>query len=207
MSRTRLGLLVSALVCLTLLTPGTASAGVRIGIGFGTTIGPHHHHHVHGWYGGWYGWPGYYPFDPWYDPWWYYPAPVVVAPPVVRERVVVTERKPPAPPKDEALEMVSAQLQEKKSESLRKLKIGDPSSRVQAIKDLQPFAADSQVRAALEHALLTDWSVQVRKAAAELFGKVQDKKTLPVLKQVQANDADRDVRQAAYKAIIMMEGY
>ncbi len=207
MSRTRLAVLVSALACLALLAPGAASAGVRIGIGFGTTIGPHHHHHGHGWYGGWYAWPGYYPFDPRYDPWWYYPAPVVVAPPVVRERVIVKERQPPAPPKDEALEMVSEKLQQKKSESLKKLKIGDPSNRVQAVKDLQPFAADSKVRTALEQALLSDKDAQVRKAVAELFGKVQDKKTLPVLKQAQANDADRDVRQAAYKAIIMIEGY
>jgi hypothetical protein len=40
-----------------------------------------------------------------------------------------------------------------------------------------------------------------------MFGRVQDKKTLPTLKQVNANDVDRDVRQAAYKAIILMEGY
>ncbi len=207
MSRTRLPLLVAALACLALLAPGVASAGVRVGIGFGTTIGPHHHYYAHGWYGGWYAWPGYYYYDPWYDPWWYYPAPVIVEPPVVREHVIVREPRPPAPPKDEALEMVSERLQQKKSESLKKLRIGDPSSRTQAVKDLEPFAADNQVRTALEQALLSDKDAQVRKAVAELFGKVQDKKTLPVLKQAQANDADRDVRQAAYKAIIMMEGY
>ncbi len=207
MSRTRLPFLVAALACVALLTPRVASAGVRVGIGFGTTIGPYHHHHVHGWYGGWYAWPGYYYYDPWYDPWWYYPAPVIVEPPVVRERVIVRDSKPPAPPKDEALEMVSQQLQQKKSESLKKLKIGDPASRTQAVKDLEPFAADNQVRTTLEQALLSDKDAQVRKAVAELFAKVQDKRTLPVLKQAQANDADRDVRQAAYKAIIMMEGY
>jgi len=103
--------------------------------------------------------------------------------------------------------MVSEKLQEKKSELLKKFKIGDPSSRVQAVKDLEPFIADSKVRTALEQALLSDRDAQVRKAIAELFGKVQDTKTLPVLKQAQANDADRAVRQAAYKAIIMMEGY
>ncbi len=213
MSRTRLPLLVSALACLALLAPSVASAGVQVGIGFGTTIGPHHHHYAHGWYGGWYAWPGYYWYDPWYDPWWYYPAPVVVAPPVVvdppvvRDRVIVRESKPPAPPRDEGLAMVSQQLQQKKSESLKKLKIGDPSSRTQAVKDLEPFAADSQVRTALEQALLSDRDAQVRKAVAELFGKVQDKNTLSVLKQAQANDADRDVRQAAYKAVLLIEGY
>lgn len=208
MSRTRLPLLVLALAGVALLAPGVASAGVQVGVGFGTTFGPHHHPYYHGWYGGWYAWPGYYYYDPWYDPWWYYPAPVIVEPaPVVRERVIVREAKPSAPPRDEGLAMVSAQLQQKKSESLKKLKIGDATSRAQAVKDLEPFAVDDQVRTALEQTLLSDRDAQVRKAVAELFGKVQDKKTLTVLKQAQANDADRDVRQAAYKSIILMEGY
>jgi hypothetical protein len=125
---------------------------------------------------------------------------------VVRERVIVREHKP-APPKDEAVALVSEKLQQKKSESLRKLKIGDPDSRTQAVKDLEPFAVDGKVRTALEQTLLSDRDAKVRKAVAELFGRVQDKKTLPVLKQAHAGDADRDVRQAAYKAIIMMEGY
>jgi hypothetical protein len=207
MSKTRLYFLMSGLTCLALLAPGVASAGVRVGIGFGTTIGPHHRYYTHGWYGGWYAWPGYYWYDPRYDPWWYYPAPVIVEPPVVREHIVVGEQKPPAPPKDEALALVSKQLQQKKNEAIEKLKIGDASTRTQAVKDLQPFIVDSKVRTALEQALLSDRDAQVRKAVAELFGKVQDKKTLPALKQAQANDADRDVRQAAYKAIIMIEGY
>jgi len=102
MSRIWFQRLVAALVCLTLLTPGVASAGVQVSIGFGTTIGPHHPHYGHGWYGGWYAWP--YWYDPWYDPWWYYPGPVVVGPPVVverpavREHIIVREPKLPAPP-------------------------------------------------------------------------------------------------------------
>jgi len=55
--------------------------------------------------------------------------------------------------------------------------------------------------------LLSDRDPQVRKAVAQLFGRLQDKKTLPVLRQAHKDDADRDVRQAAYRAIIMMEGY
>ena len=132
---------------------------------------------------------------------------MIVGPPVVRERVIVRDRKPPAPPKDKAIALVSEQLQQKKSESLKKLRIGDPGSRTQAVKDLEPFAADSKVRTVLEQALLSDRDPKVRKAVAELFGRLRDKKTLPVLKQAYANDADRDVRQAAYKAIILMEGY
>jgi hypothetical protein len=40
-----------------------------------------------------------------------------------------------------------------------------------------------------------------------LFGRVKDTRTLPALKQAHTMDSDRDVRQAAYKAIILMEGY
>ncbi len=64
-----------------------------------------------------------------------------------------------------------------------------------------------QVRTALEQTLLSERDPQVRKAVAELFGRLQDKSTLRVLKQANADDSDRAVRQAAYKAIIMMEGY
>jgi hypothetical protein len=205
MSRTWCLFVVPVLVVLALLTPGTASAGVQVGIGFGTTIGPHYHHHGYGWYGGWYAGPDYY----YYDPWWYYPGPVVVGPPVIVERPPVIEReyRPPAPPKEQAPDLVAQKLQEKKSESLKKLKIGDPSNRVQAVKELEPFETDSKVRTALEQTLLSDRDPQVRKAVAELFGRVQDKKTLSVLKQAQTNDSDRDVRQAAYKAVILIEGY
>ena len=200
-------LLVVPVVCLALLMSGTASAGVRVGIGFGTTIGPHYHHHGYGWYGGWYAGPGYY-YGPYYDP-WYYPGPVVVGPPVIVERppVIVREYRPPAPPKEEAPDLVAQKLQEKKSESLKKLKIGDPGNRVQAVKDLEPFAGDTKVRTTLEQTLLSDRDPQVRKAVAELFGRVPDKKSLSVLKQAQTSDSDRDVRQAAYKAVIMIEGY
>jgi len=201
MSSTRFRLVVPALACIALLAPGVASAGVQVGIGFGTMIGPHYHHPMYGYYGGWYGWPDYY----WYDP-WYYPGPVIVEPPVVRERVIVREHKP-APPKEQTPDLVAEKLQQKKSEQLKKLRIGDPNSRIQAAKELEQFEGDAKVRTALEQALLSDRDPKVRKAVAELFSRLQDKKTLPVLKQANKDDSDRDVRQAAYKAIIMMEGY
>jgi hypothetical protein len=206
MSRTRYRMVVPALICAALLTPGMASAGIRIGIGFGTMIGPHYHH---GYYGGWYARPHYYH----YNPWWYYPAPVIVGspvvvePPVVREHVIIEEYRPLVPPKPKAPDLVSQQLQQQKSESLEKLKIGDVTHRVQAVKDLERFENDTKVRTALEKALLSDRDPQVRKAVAELFCRVEDKNALKVLKQAQANDPDRDVRQAAYKAIIVIEGY
>jgi hypothetical protein len=198
---------VPALAGIALLTPGMACAGVQVGIGFGTTFGPYWHHH-HG-YGGYvYAplWPGPYWYDPWYDP-WYYPAPVVVSPPVVVERppVIVQEPKPPAPPKQP--DLVGEKLELNKSESLKKLRIGDPGNRLQAVKDLEPFARDAKVQTALEQALLSDRDPQVRKAVAELFGRLQDKNALKALKEANANDSDRAVRQAAYKAIILIEGY
>jgi hypothetical protein len=201
---------VPALVCIASLTPGVASAGVQIGIGFGTTIGPHYHHHpMYGAYVYAPVWPDYYYYDPWYDP-WYYPGPVVVSPPVVVERpvvrphITVTEHKP-APPKEP--DLVGDKLEQKKSESLKKLRIGDPGNRLQAVKDLEQFARDTKVRTALEQALLSDRDPQVRKAVAELFGRLQDKNTLRALKQANTDDSDRAVRQTAYKAIILMEGY
>jgi len=192
---------VPALVCVVLLMPGVASAGVHVGIGFGATIGPHFQHH-HPWYGvSIYAplWPDYCYWDPWYDP-WYYPAPVVVE----RPRITVTEHQPPAPPKPD---LVGEKLEQTKSESVKKLRIGDGSHRLQAVKDLEQFAGDSKVRTALEQALLSDRDVQVRKAVAELFGRVQDKNALKALKEANAKDSDRSVRQAAYKAIILIEGY
>lgn len=195
---------VPALVGIALLTPGVVSAGVHVGIGFGAALGPHfHHHHMYGAYVYAPLWPDYYYYDPWYDP-WYYPGPVVVERPVVRPHIAVTEHKP-APPKQP--DLVGEKLELKKSESLKKLRIGDPASRLQAVKDLEQFARDTKVRTALEQTLLSERDPQVRKAVAELFGRLQDKSTLRVLKQANADDSDRAVRQAAYKAIIMMEGY
>jgi hypothetical protein len=195
-----------ALVAFALLMPGTAGADVHVGIGFGGFIGPHHHDHH--WHGGWsvgIGWPWY---DPWYGP-WYDPYPVVVAPPVVVQRhVVVKERKPPAPaPAVKSADPLSERQQQERSALLRKLRIGDVNSRVQAVNDLGRFAHDDKTRTALQDALLSDRDAQVRKAVAELFGRLKDKRTLPTLKRAYAADADRDVRQTAYKAIILMEGY
>ena len=203
MSKTSFRLIVPALVGVISLASAVASAGVSVGIGFGTTFGPHYHHPMHGYYV--YGplWPDYY----YYDPWWYYPAPVIVEPPVVREHVIVREHRPPAPPKEQPKDLVGEKVQLQKSELIKKLKIGDTSNRLQAAKDLEPFTGDPKVRTALEQALLSDRDAQVRKTVAEMFGRLQDKSTLRVLKQAQKDDADRDVQQAAYKAIILIEGY
>lgn len=203
--------LLSALACLAVLTPGTVLADVHIGVGlgFGTVIGPWHP--VHGWHVGWTAWP-----DPyWYDPWWYAwpvvvgPSVVVETPVVVREReVVVRERTPPAPrPSPGRTEQLSQRQQQRRNELLKTLRIGDVSNRLQAVQDLAPFAGSDVVRQPLERALLSDRDPQVRKAVAEMFGRLRSEKTLSALKQAYAEDADREVRQAAYRAILLMEGY
>ncbi len=197
--------IIVALACFALLMPTTASAGVHVGIGFGTVVGPRHHHPVHGWYGGWHAWPHSY----WYDPWWE-PYPVVVAPSVVvRERRVVIEEHRPAPPlpKVERAAPLSEKQQQKRSKLLKMLKIGDVGNRAQAVRDLEPFARDQNVRTTLEQVLSKDRDPQVRKAAAELFSRLKDPETVPALKQAYTEDEDRDVQQAAYKALVLIEGY
>lgn len=204
-NRMRLGRFILTLAFLAAAISATASADVHVGIGFGTVVGPHYPHHYHGWYGGWYAWPDYY----WYDPWWD-PYPVVVVPPVVvpERRVVIEEHKPAPPlPKVEQVEPLTERQLQKRSELLKALKIGDAGNRAQAVQDLEPFACDQNVRTSLERALSKDRDPQVRKAVAELFSRVKDPKTVPALKQAYAEDEDRDVQQAAYKALVMIEGY
>ena len=150
--------------------------------------------------------------DPyWYDPWWD-PYPVVVVPAgggagKTRHHRGAQARPAASPPKVEKAEPLSEKQQQKRSESLKALKIGDVHNRVQAVHDLEPFARDDKVRTTLEQTLSKDRDPQVRKAVAELFSRLKDTKTLPALKQAYAEDEDHDVRQAAYKAIVMMEGY
>ena len=201
--------LILALACLAILASGTASAGVVVGVGVGTSIGHYHHHYPHhGWYSGVYVGPSYYWYDPWYDPWWD-PYPVVVVPPVVHERRVIVREYKPAPPAPnvEPVETLSEKQLQTRSEALKVIKIGDVESRFQAVQDLEPFARDDKVRTSLQESLSSDREPTVRKAVAELFGRLKDPKTLPALRQAYAEDADRDVRQAAYKAIALMEGY
>ncbi|HSW02518.1 MAG TPA: HEAT repeat domain-containing protein [Sedimentisphaerales bacterium] len=192
---------VVALACLVVLASGAASARISVGIGFGTTFSHHHHYPGYGWYVG----PHY-----WYDPWWDpYPMAVVPPPVVYERRVIVKEHRPtqPAPPRVEKVEPLSEKQQQRRSEALKVLRIGDELARLQAVADLEPFAGDSHVRTTLAKSLSNDRDPVVRKAVAELFSRLRDPKTVAALKQAYAEDEDRDVRQAAYRAIAMMEGY
>jgi HEAT repeat protein len=80
-------------------------------------------------------------------------------------------------------------------------------NRIKAVQDLVRFSEDAKTREALERALRSDREATVRKTAVEALAKQSGKKAVPALRQAYAEDAERDVRQAAYKALIMIEGY
>ena len=207
MSRSRFEQFLAASAVLLALAAGTALADVDFSIGFGTHIG------------GCGVYPDYYRYvgirRPWhwrYRPWWHYRRPVVVAPPVVvRERRVIVEeveRPPaPAPVRRAAPAPLPGHLRARRDELLRALRIGDVGSRSEAVRELEPFAAYPKVRDGLERALLSDREAAVRRAVADLFGRLGDRAPLAALKRAYAEDPDRDVRQAAYRAMILIEGY
>ena len=132
----------------------------------------------------------------------------MIDPSVVRRK----EEKDP----DEASERaknaaVQAQLdkaiQAKKDEQIKILKIGDEEKRIQAIHELAPLSSDNRVRHALEVVLLSDPDPELRKEVAVSLGKTENLLVLSALTQAKENDSDRDVRQAAYRSIIMIKGY
>jgi HEAT repeat protein len=98
-------------------------------------------------------------------------------------------------------------MQQRESELLKALKIADKQNRLTAIRDLAPFSFDDKVRAALEEVLLSDPAPELRKQVAVSFGKTANKDAVPALEIAKAKDSDRTVRQAAYRAIIMIQGY
>ena len=115
--------------------------------------------------------------------------------------------RPPVPTRLESPEPLSPRQREKRSALRKVLRIGDESHRVRAVREIAPFAGDANVRSALQRALLSDRRPLVRKTVAEVFGHLGDDRNLPTLRQAYAEDPERSVRQAAYRAIIMLEGY
>ena len=98
-------------------------------------------------------------------------------------------------------------MREHQSELLKRLRIGDKEDRLGAILELAPFSFDSKVRAALEDVLLSDPDAELRKQVATSLGKTENPNVTAALRIAKAKDPDRGVRQAAYRAIIMIEGY
>lgn len=98
-------------------------------------------------------------------------------------------------------------LRRKKSELLKVLKIGDKERRVQAIRDLAGFSSDDGVRKALESVLLSDPDPELRRQVATSFGRTENRKVVAALEEAKSTDSDKEVRQAAYRAIILIKGY
>jgi len=206
-------LATGGLICLLVLLTGTATARVYVGIGLGTSFGHHHrhyysHHYPHyRWYGGWGGY---------HDPWWghshwsgplcssgsffsiYRSYPIVLAPALGVK--APAEHPTPKP-------QISLRMREHQSKLLKVLKIGDKEDRLGAIRELAPFSFEANVQAALEEVLLSDPDAELRKQVATSLGKTENPNVATALKIAKGKDPDRGVRQAAYRAIIMIEGY
>lgn len=135
--------------------------------------------------------------------------PMVVDTPVVGVRPIVMDKSEAA--ERAANAAAAAQLREamrkRKSKQLKVLKMGDKEKRIQAIRDLAGFSFDDEVRRALEDVLSSDPDPELRKEVAVSFGKTENRIVLAALTQAKAKDPVRDVRQAAYRAIIMIKGY
>ena len=199
MSMVKSKLVLAAFACVLIAASGTAYAHTRVSIGIGAHFGC----------GPYYGWYDPYWGDPWYHPWyWHSYTPVVVGPPVVVERPMVVHEAPlPRPRPQPPVSTLSPDQQQTRSELLERLRIGDVNGRVKATQDLVQFTDDTTTREALERTAHSDHEAAVRKAAVEALAKQSGKKAVAALRRAYKEDADRDVSQAAYKALIMIEGY
>jgi len=203
-------LAAGGLICLLVLLTGAATARVRISIGLGSSFGHHyphyygHHYPHHRWYGGHYSpwpshsyWPGH-RYSAGSSFWIHQSFPIVINRPV---RVKAPAENPRPKPQ------ISQRMREQQSELLKVLKVGEKEDRLGAIIELAPFSFDASIRAALEEVLLSDPDAELRKQAATSLGKTENPNVTAALKIAKAKDPDRGVRQAAYRAIIMIEGY
>ena len=206
-----------------------SQARVSIGLSIGTSFGHRYpgscygYHSYDPWYGGYYSW--------WDTNWHshfprrhYWPrrsrssvgiwighcTPAVVGVPVIvgRSSVGTARRNTSDPAQTSASNVrLSEAMRKKNSEQLKILKSGDKEERIQAIRELAPFSFDNGIRQALENVLLSDPDPEIRQEVAVSFGKTENQLVLAALKEAKEKDPVRDVRQAAYKAIILIKGY
>jgi hypothetical protein len=226
----------AGLISILVLLPKTASGRVHFSISIGTPI-VHHYpgfytgyypHHIRYRDHGFYGPSHFYPLGdalrhghrPLYSPgvgFWvgdcspiFVGTPVVVEVPTVitnRQVCVTTRQYDCTPAYDGDTQKLFEKLRNKKSKLLKTLKIGSKENRKKAISELAGFTFDDQVRQALEDVLLSDPDPELRKEVAISFEDTTNKKVLPALEKAEADDSSREVRQAAYRAIIMIKGY
>lgn len=194
------------------LLPGATEARVSFGISIGTPFV----HHYPGFHHGWYPYHHSYPYCGWYPHYGWHRSselgiwmggyhPIVVAPPVIVHREVVTKASEAMPDAQTAEQL--DRLRQKKSELLKVLRIGDKERRIQAIRDLAAFSSDDGARKALENVLLSDPDPELRRQVAASFGKTENRNVLAALEEAKATDSSKEVRQAAYRSIILIKGY
>lgn len=200
------------LLLLQALLPSTTAARVSFGISIGTPFVHHYPGFHHGWYPYYHSYPyyGWYPHYGWHSSsdlgiWMGGYHPVVVAPPVIVHREVVTKAGGAMPDAQTAEQQ--ERLRQKKSELLKVLRIGDKERRIQAIRELAGYSSDDGVRKALENILLSDPDPELRKEVATSFGRTENRKVVAALEEAKAADSSKEVRQAAYRAIILIKGY
>ena len=184
----------------------SARTSFHIGIGYGYPHFDYDYHPPYGWYSGHYSWMDrdYYRWIDrgryrssfacrprhrhwprhrlsshvgfWIDDW--YPSVIVETPVIVERPKVITRKEIIIKPKydDETLKLFKS-LRTKKSELLKKLRLGDKANRKQAISELAGFSYDNKVRKALEDILLSDPDPELRKEAAKSFAKVKNKES------------------------------
>lgn len=233
----KLSLVVWGFALLLFCLSNAAEAHISVGLSIGTSFGHRYPGYGYGygpyhpWPGGYYSWldRDYYS---WWDAGWYSPFPrrhywpgrshssvgiwigsyhpMGVGAPVMIDRNSVGSARSKAidPAKNPTADAyLSEAMRKLKSEQLKILKIGDKEQRIQAIRELAPFSFDNEIRLALEKVLLTDPDPQLRQEVAVLFGKTENQLVLAALTEAKEKDHVREVRQAAYRSIIMIKGY
>ena len=118
---------------------------------------------------------------------------------MIERKVIVN---PPEPKQDELYE----QLRVKKSELIRKVRLGDKQQRMKAITELAGFSFDLKVRLALENVVRSNRDAELRIAAVHAFAQVKNKDVLPLLKKVRITDPSETVRAEIDWAIEQIEG-
>jgi hypothetical protein len=230
------GLVGAGFVFLLLWLSDGAEARVSFGLSIGTSLGHRYPGYGYGyspyapWCDGYYTWPDRGPYA-WMDAGryrhfprrHYWPRhshssrlgvwiggyhPVVIGAPVGSRPDVKDPGEAADRAKQAAIQaQIRKALERRKGELVKTLKTGDKEKRIQAIHELAAFSSDNGIRQALEEVLLSDPDPELRKEVAVSFGKTENLLVLAALTQAKENDPVRDVRQAAYRSIIMIKGY
>jgi len=223
MKTIKFGLALTAALCLLVWFSNAASARTHVSVGVGVGYpgfhggyyagGPYRYPHHYCYYGSGWG-PHYYPYretfivggDWYYAPDYYAVAPpaVIERPPVVVEKQVVVVQQPQVPDKD--TQALFETMRYKKGELLKQLEMGDKEQRKQAINELAGFSFDDKVRESLENVLLSDPDQELRKEAAQAFGKVKNTKAMAALEKARVEDSSQDVRKEADNTIRGLKG-